>query len=247
MKINNKFLMILISAVLLSSCGAVPTLPPAESTITIPLFTKVPELFKISTEKPALTEEPPVGSPTAEATSMPPTETAAASPTVLVASETPSKTPDPTQPPNTPTSTPTRTPKPTAAATSVPYTLQAMNPYYLSNFVHEDLGCKWLGIAGQIFNSGGQVQTNILIKVGGNISGMPIVEEMTMPLADPDLDQAYGPGGYELTLSTAPADSDSSAWVQLFNLGGDPLSGKIYLKTYDDCAKNLVVMNFIEQ
>jgi len=253
MKFISKFLMILITVVLLSSCGAIPTLPPPDSTITIPLFTKLPEQIKISTENPVLTEEPPVGSPTAEATSIPPTKTAAASPTVLVASETPSKTPNPTQPPdsptpeNTPTSTPTRTPKPTATATPVPYALQVMNPFYLSNFVHEELGCKWLGVAGQIFNRGGQVQTNILIKAGGKISGVPVAEDMTMPLAEPDTDQAYGPGGYELTLSTAPADSDSSAWVQLFNLEGDPLSDKIYLVTYDDCAKNLVVMNFIEQ
>ncbi|MGB2964340.1 MAG: hypothetical protein WBB69_10170 [Anaerolineales bacterium] len=261
MKLNSKFLMILIAAVLLSSCGAIPTLPPPDSTITVPLFTKLPEKIKISTEIPVLTEEPPVGSPTAEATSIPPTITAAASPTVLAASETPSKTPNPTHPPdsptpentatemptNTPTSTPTRTPKPTATATPVPYTLQVMNPFYLSNFVHEDLGCKWMGIAGQIFNSGGQVQTNILIKTGGKINGVPVVEDLTMPLAEPDTDQAYGPGGYELTLATSPAKTDSEAWVQLFNLEGDPLSDKIYLVTYNNCAKNLMVMNFIEQ
>ena len=260
MKLIRKFLMILVAAGLLSSCGAIPTLPPLDSTITVSLFTDIP-IQTLATEVTSLTEEPPVESPTAEATSVPPTMNSTAFPIVLVSTETPSQrltttqlpespTPENTgteMPAFTPTSTPTRISKPTLAATPVPYTLQVMNPFYLSNFAHEDLGCDWLGVAGQIFSSGGQVQIDILIKAGGKIAGVPVVEDMTMPLADPDIDQAYGPGGYELTLGTSPAESNSKAWVQLFNLDGDPLSDKVYLITYDDCAKNLIVMNFIEQ
>lgn len=103
-----------------------------------------------------------------------------------------------------------------------------------------------MGVAGQIFSSGGQVQTDILIKAGGDINGIPVLEDMTMPLAEPETDLAYGPGGYELTFSSAPADTDSTVWVQLFNLEGDPLSEKVFLITYDDCLKNLILMNFIE-
>jgi hypothetical protein len=122
-----------------------------------------------------------------------------------------------------------------------------MNPFYLSNFTHEELGCDWLGVAGQIFSSGGQVQKNIIIRAGGEIAGTPVVEDMTMPLAEPETDLAYGPGGYELTLASSPSDTESTAWVQLFSLEGDPLSEKIFLTTYNDCQKNLLLMNFIEQ
>ena len=122
-----------------------------------------------------------------------------------------------------------------------------MNPYYLSNFAHEELGCDWLGVAGQIFSSGGQVQINIIIKAGGKIAGAPVVEDMTMPLAELETDRAYGPGGYELTLGTSPSDSESTAWVQLFSLDGNPLSERIFLTTYNDCQKNLILMNFIEK
>jgi len=122
-----------------------------------------------------------------------------------------------------------------------------MNPYYLSNFTHQELGCAWLGIAGQIFSSGGQVQLDILIKAGGEMDGNPVEEEMTMPMADPVIDLAYGPGGYELTLAFSPVGSESTAWIQLFSLDGDPLSEKIYLTTFDDCQKNLILMNFIGQ
>ena len=142
---------------------------------------------------------------------------------------------------------PTFTPQPTFTATAVPYQLQLMNPYYLSNFTHPELGCDWLGVAGQIFSSGGQVQLDILIKAGGELAGNSIVEEMTMPLADSEIDLAYGPGGYELTLAFSPVDTESTAWIQLFSLDGDPLSEKIYFTTYDDCQKNLILMNFIGQ
>jgi len=122
-----------------------------------------------------------------------------------------------------------------------------LNPYYLENFAHDDLGCKWLGIAGQIFDSRGQVQTDIIIKAGGVINGIPVEEDMTMPLTNPEIDTAYGPGGYEITLGSAPADSDLTAWIQLYNLTGDPLTERIFFVTYNDCQKNLILMNFSEQ
>lgn len=122
-----------------------------------------------------------------------------------------------------------------------------MAPHYLANFTHPDLGCDWLGIAGQVFDKDGLVQKDIIIKAGGQLNGEPIIEEMTMPLAEPDFDLAYGPGGYELTLANGPVDSDSALWIQLFSLEGDPLSEQIFLDTYDDCQKNLILMNFVEE
>jgi hypothetical protein len=149
----------------------------------------------------------------------------------------------------TTTATPaaTDTPTPTYTPTAVPYSLQLMNPYYLKNFTHDDLGCDWLGVAGQVFNIEGQVQKDIVIRAGGEIDGNPVVEEMTMPLAEPDNDLAYGPGGFELTLAVTLADSESEVWIQLFNLEGDTLSEKVFLTTYDDCQKNLILLNFMEE
>jgi hypothetical protein len=122
-----------------------------------------------------------------------------------------------------------------------------MNPSYLRNFTHQDLGCDWLGIAGQIFDQKGLVQKEIVIRAGGKINGKSVVEQMTMPLTEPDIDLAYGPGGFELTLANSPADTENTAWIQIFDITGDPLSDKIYLITYDDCFKNLILMNFIER
>lgn len=238
-------------SLLLSSCGAIPTLPPLDSTVTVrtPRFTGGPDL-------PTATGQAAPASPTvkpAESTSTPPgapTATSKPSATAVAPSQTPVKTAIPSPTPTktlTKTPQPTSTPRATATATPAPYRLQNMTPYYLANFTHPDLGCSWLGVAGQVFNSAGVVQKDILIKLGGTLAGAAIVEQMTMPLAEPEIDLAYGPGGYEVTLANAPAASESSVWIQLFNLEGKPLSDRIYLTTFDDCQKNLILMNFIEE
>lgn len=239
MKRSKLVLLLFVMGMLMASCGAIPTLPSLDSTVIIktPQFTAAPELSgdqgqMLPQESPEITAESPSAPPEAIA--------------VL---------PQPTASDNLPTETPpaaeaseqAEAPESTPTAASYPYTLQAMNPHYLGNFAHPELGCDWLGIGGQIFDKTGLVQKLVIIKVGGDLNGSPVVEEMTMPLADPVVDIAYGPGGFEVTLANAPVESDSSAWIQLFSLEGTPLSDKIDLVTYDDCAKNLLLMNFIEQ
>jgi len=249
MKSFPKLLILVLITVMLSSCGAIPTLPPMDSTITIrtPAITELPIRSTSTSVVVKATEELPLITPRAETTSIPVKKTPYLSPTILTATSTKTPTPDAITPGFTNTSTPTLAPTATSTATPVPYTLQVMNPFYLGNFAQVDLGCNWLGIAGQVFDSGGQVQKDIIIKAGGEINGRTVEEDMTMPLANPEIDTAYGPGGYELTLGSAPADTELTAWIQLYNLAGDPISERIYLVTYNDCQKNLILMNFIEQ
>lgn len=232
---------------LLTSCGAIPTLPPLDSTVTVrtPQFTTDPGLSADEGQVDHQgTVESPVESPTA------PPETVNIQPKPTQTQSQPTKTeqiassPTPTVQ-TTKESTPI--PQPTNTATPFPYQIQVMNPHYLASFTHADLGCNWLGVGGQIFNREGAVQKDIVIKVGGELGGSPVIEEMTMPLAEPEIDIAYGPGGYELTLANSPAASDGTLWIQLLSLEGDPLSEQIYLITYEDCQKNLLLVNFMEQ
>lgn len=238
--------------VLLSSCGAIPTLPPLDSTITFrtPEIAIIPSGINPTTDKvepadlpttqPDETNEPGF---TATYTAVPSSPTQAVSATVL-----PSSTPTP-MPTSTATFTPTytHTPVPTFTPTAVPYALQLLNPFYLTNFTHPEYGCSWMGVAGQIFNKEGQVQKEIVIKTGGSINGVAAIEDMVMPLTEPEIDLAYGPGGFEITLATEVAATDGEAWIQLYSLSGDPLSERIYLVTYDDCLRNLILMNFSEK
>jgi hypothetical protein len=247
MKRNHIFPVIALFSLLLSACSAVPTLPPLESTLTIrtPRFTLIPK-----------EEETPISTSTIEPTGRP-TEGPTADPT---AASTPSQpateTPLPTatlKPTRTPTEAATSTPLPTATftatptATQVPYQVQVKNPLYLANFVHEEQGCSWMGVAGQVFDDQGAVVKDVIIRAGGKLNGAPLVEDMTMPLTNPETDLAYGPGGYELLLAQETAASENQVWVQLFNLDGEPLSARVFLITYDDCQRNLLLLNFIQR
>ena len=238
---RKRTLIILIgfATLVLTSCGAIPTLPPLDSTVTVwtpqgtglVTATSEGEVRNITvTPAAAITESPK--NPTATSK---PKMTSTAIPEITAT------------PSYTPTATATERPAATFTPTAVPYSLQLMNPFYLENFTHDDLGCAWLGVAGQIFNLEGQVQKNIVIRAGGEINGTPVIEKMAMPLAEPDTDLAYGPGGFELTLADSLADTESEVWIQVFNLNGDPLSEKIYLTTYNDCQKNLILLNFVEE
>lgn len=244
MRKHTLIVLIGFAALLLTSCGAIPTLPPLDSTIVVwtPQATVVSAQATTTGEAVVVTVTPS-GEFTQEpqdptATSEPPT------PTVELYTPTPGITATPS---DTPTPTATATAEPTFTPTAVPYRLQQTNPYYIKNFTRDDLGCEWLGVAGQIFNAEGKVQKDIVIRAGGEINGTPVIEDMVMPLAEPEIDLAYGPGGFELTIAESLADSESEVWIQLFNLEGDILSDKIYLTTFDDCQKNLILLNFVEE
>ena len=258
MKRNHVFPVFVLFSLLLSACSAVPTLPPLESTLTIrtPRFTLIPkeEETPISTSTVEPTERPtesPTENPTATSTRIPPSRTPTSPP-----SQPATDTPLPTatlQPTRTPTEAATSTPLPTATftatptATQVPYQVQVKNPLYLANFVHEEEGCSWMGVAGQVFDDQGAVVKNVIIRAGGNLNGAPLLEDMTMPLTNPETDLAYGPGGYELLLAQETAASENQVWAQLFNLEGEPLSERVFLITYDDCQRNLLLLNFIQR
>jgi hypothetical protein len=45
-------------------------------------------------------------------------------------------------------------------------------------------------------------------------------------------------------LGTAPVASTHELWIMLFDNTGKPLTSKVYLDTFTDCNKNLVMVVF---
>jgi hypothetical protein len=133
------------------------------------------------------------------------------------------------------------TPAVTLAAVDVPdYVLQAGSPSWLPNFAHPDLGCNFLGIAGQVFDKNRNPAKMLVVEVGGSLGGGELFALSLTGNAP-----AFGPAGYEIQLADKPLQSTGSIWIQLFNLEGNPLSGKIFFNTFADCDKNLVLINFV--
>jgi hypothetical protein len=156
-------------------------------------------------------------------------------------------------PPPPPTTTPTPEPtytispegqQPTAENTrdpseGMPFVMQEGNPQYIPNIYHPDAGCNWMGIGGQVVGLDGGAVLYLSIQLGGSLDGQAI-DMITISGTAPQ----YGQAGYEFKLSDQPVDSSQNLYVQLLDQADLPLSDKIYFDTFNDCDKNLILINF---
>lgn len=182
----------------------------------------------------------PTASPT-NVMALPPTWTATASP---IPTTTQTQRPTATTPATATTFT-LVTPSPTATATEppngYPFGVQKGSPVAIANIYHPELGCHWMGVGGQTVDLSGGPVTGLIIRLGGAVPGIDL-PELVMNLTGVALN--YGRSGYEFTLADHPIASKKTLWVQLVDQSSIPLSPKIYFDTYDDCSKNLIIINF---
>lgn len=108
-----------------------------------------------------------------------------------------------------------------------------------ASLVHPAEGCNWMGIAGQVFNTRGAPVLYMGVQIGGRFNGREI-SEIILTGYGPD----YVQYGYEYKLADQPAATKNALWVRLVDQQYLPLSDRIYITTYDDCTRNLVLLNF---
>jgi hypothetical protein len=214
---------------ILSSCNLLPgELSPTQIEVMPTQTDTAQDLPESQTQVPTVTVLLPV---TQTSTSTPqPTNT-----------PTESSTFTPIPPTLTPTVTPTKQlfQKPTAT----PHFLgvQIGSPVGIPNFAYPDLGCQWMGVAGQVFDSDGTPIKDLVVEFGGSLAG----QNMT-GLAITGSASIYGPGGYEFKLANEPIASNATLWVRVFDLEGSQLSAQTNINTYGTCEKNLILLNFVQ-
>jgi len=190
--------------------------PDLEAAPTIP-----PTLgFPTSTNTPEI-QLPPTWTPT-------PTVTSTPSPT---ASPTPEPTATDTPIPATPTAQPT---------TEAAFVVQPGSNVRVANFAN-DLGCAWMGVAGQVFDKDRNPLVGITVHVEGQLAGQ-LVNQDSVTGSNPRI----GPAGYTINLSDHPIASDGTMWIQLMDTAGLDLSDQVYFSTSADCDENLVFINWNE-
>jgi hypothetical protein len=185
-----------------------------------------------------------------------PTSTASVTPTATLPLLAPTFTPQPsatTQPTFTPNPTatplPTYTPftivtPPTGSPTPVPdYPFQPFDdhPLAIQNVVHQDLGCSWLGVGGQVIDERGAPILGLVVHLSGTLAGRTI--DM-LTLTGSAAQFGYGPSGYEFVLADEPVPSSNEMYVQLLDQSGEPLSAQILFSTFADCNRNLILISF---
>jgi hypothetical protein len=188
-----------------------PTLPALASSATV---TPTSRNELPSTWTPEPTEEP-----TATSTPRP------------SATPLPTDTPIPVLPSETPTAGPTPV---------FSFALQQGSPQTIPNIYHPDLGCNWMGVAGQATALNGGPATGLIVQVGGSLPGQLFESRISLTGAVTQ----YGQAGYEIPLADKAIDSKGTLWIQLLDNANLPFSDKIYFDTFADCQKNLIVINF---
>jgi hypothetical protein len=159
-----------------------------------------------------------------------PTEVITETPTLLPTyTLEPSATPFSLVPP-TETPTPTATPK-------APFS--ANTTYIASTIIHPEAGCNWQGVGGTVVDANNADMLRMTISLIGFYNGKS-VSQLTVSSIAP----AYGKSGFEFVLGTVPISSQDELYLQLLDQSGLPLSGKIYIDTFDDCSKNLALVRF---
>ena len=182
-------------------------------------------------------------------------------PTLFIPSNTPFDTPVPVIPTARPTitQTPTFTPIPaTATVTLTPTatntftpgpsptaTINSLFPFVLrgdpvaiaGSAIPEHEECK-LWVAGQAYDLQGAPMVGITVQLGGYLDRTISQFSLTGTALQ------FGPAGYEFTVANQVQSSHNEVWVMLLDQSGVPLSNRIYFDTYEDCEKNIILINF---
>jgi len=192
--------------------------PPALPTLT-------PTLQR--TFEPTWTPKPVT--PTFTASPMPPTFTLEPSNTPYVLGATIEAT------------TPAQTLLPTNTLRPANSTYTASVEYFESTTFKPNSSCGDLIVAGHVLDTQSQHKQGYIIHLGGYIPGKsfnPPIVTLTGSSTD------YGPSGFEFILGVPPVASNHTLWVQLFDQQGAPISEQIFLSTFNECKKNLILVGF---
>lgn len=163
---------------------------------------------------------------------------------------TPSLTPAPTNTPHptytlVPTSTAfgaaTDTPGPTSPPGPMSFGLQDGDPQAIpARVYHPGIGCTFMGVSGQALDVRNNAIEGMVVQFGGTLEGRQIPTQTTLTGLVLSSD-----GRYEFTIADHPIASRQTLWVQLLDQSGlVAMSEKIYFDTFDDCERNLIIVNF---
>lgn len=144
---------------------------------------------------------------------------------------------------------PTATLIPSVSPTSTQTPTQEVLPYVLdgepepvpSSMIRPQLGCEWLVIAGQVWDLQGDPMIGLKLHLYGELNGLAIDQ---YALTGAEEAAAYGKSGYEFALEGLLVDSEATLFIQLVDADDVPLSLPYAVHTYEDCSRNLILVNF---
>lgn len=111
--------------------------------------------------------------------------------------------------------------------------------YVDSTYYHPEVGCNWMGVAGQAVDINNAPVLYLAVHISGTLGGKFIDYTGATGTAS-----NYGRSGFEFYLGDKPLASTNSLTIQLTDQQSLPLTDPIKLTTYNDCSRNLVLIRF---
>jgi hypothetical protein len=108
-----------------------------------------------------------------------------------------------------------------------------------STLFKPNYGCNWIGVAGQVFDLQARPVMGVRVWLRGTYNGKR-VDLLSLTLES----SPYGPSGFEFTLGDIPLNSTGQLSIQLLDQANIPISDRVYFDTFEDCQKNLILINF---
>ena len=134
---------------------------------------------------------------------------------------------------------PTKTP-PATSTPKAPFTVSppsAIQSTVIASLV--EFGCNWTGVGGTVNDAKNSPIIGVTIRLVGTWNGQSI-NSLNVSGVNSD----YGPSGWQFKLGDTPAASTKSLYLQVLDQSGLPLSDNVYINTYTDCTKNLILVRF---
>jgi hypothetical protein len=131
-------------------------------------------------------------------------------------------------------------PTSTSTVTATPKAPFSANVSAISSTIfHPDAACNWLGVGGTVVDAKNTDMRLISVRLVGTLNGKRV--DMLTASATA---LAYGKSGFEFYLGNVPISSKDALYIQLLDQAGLPLSDNIYIATFNDCNKNLILVRF---
>ncbi len=157
-------------------------------------------------------------------------------PVIVISSEDATETIQPTDT-DEPTPAPTITQTPTLEP--MPFTLEGEPETLTSDLLRPGLGCDVLIIAGQVKDLKDDPIKDLTVHLFGELGGFEI-DLYRIAGSEP----TYGESGYEFVLEDLVVESEDTLFIQLVDASDIPFSRPYAVRTYAECQKNMILINF---
>ena len=143
----------------------------------------------------------------------------------------------------TETLAPTRTATLTSTITPelFPFVLDGRPEPVPSIMIRPQLGCEWLVIAGQVWDLEGDPVKGLTLHLFGEVGGFEVDRYV---LSGAENAVVYGESGFEFAIEGLVVESSGTLFIQLIDINELPFSLPYALETYNDCQRNLILVNF---